>query len=250
MGSRAGGCRPAQGLSRGHAPVTAEPLCALRSAGPLGGGGDRAFVGLGAGASVPPSKGPCIGCGRCTLESRCRRWPCWPRPVTSRTTALTCSSLTTTPAARAAVAGKQPFGNPAAIGSQAPFHMGFFAPGQGVRHPGAELRRAACRAAGGPVQGAGAAGVCTGHAYWAGALRVFAAHRQDPTQPHHASAAPARACPACSTIRAAALGMPAAGQALVIPGKATGTSRWSNCRRVDPGQRRAAARVRRRACPA
>ena len=66
----------------------------------------------------------------------------------------------------------------------------------------------------------------------AGALRVFAAHYvQDLTQLYHASAAPGESLPGMLWANtAAALGMPAAKQALVI--LQAGTSRWSNCRRV------------------
>ncbi|MEO6279571.1 hypothetical protein [Roseateles sp.] len=88
--------------------------------------------------------------------------------------------------------GKQPFGNPAvAIGSQAPFHMGFFHQGAifntlapSFARTFAELR----------VQQYGGLAVLawqTGHAYWGWRFAGLALHHvEDLTQPYHASAAP------------------------------------------------------------
>jgi hypothetical protein len=88
--------------------------------------------------------------------------------------------------------GKQPFGNAAvAIGSQAPFHMGFFHQGAifntlapSFARTFAELR----------VQQYGALAALawqTGHAYWGWRFAGLALHHvEDLTQPYHASAAP------------------------------------------------------------
>ncbi|PTT79403.1 phospholipase, partial [Pelomonas sp. HMWF004] len=88
--------------------------------------------------------------------------------------------------------GNQPFGNPAvAIGSQAPFHMGFFHQGAvfntlapSFARTFAELR----------VQQYGGLAVLawqTGHAYWGWRFAGLALHHvEDLTQPYHASAAP------------------------------------------------------------
>ncbi|MCE4556090.1 hypothetical protein [Pelomonas cellulosilytica] len=88
--------------------------------------------------------------------------------------------------------GKQPFGNAAiAVGSQAPFHMGFFHQGRlfntlarSFTRTFAELR----------VQQYGGLAVLawqTGHAYWGWRFAGMALHHvEDLTQPYHASAAP------------------------------------------------------------
>lgn len=88
--------------------------------------------------------------------------------------------------------GKQPFGNPAvAIGSQAPFHMGFFHQGAvfdalapGFTRSFVEMR---------VMQYAGLAQLAwrSGHAYWGWRFAGMALHHiEDLSQPYHASAAP------------------------------------------------------------
>lgn len=88
--------------------------------------------------------------------------------------------------------GRQPFGNPAvAIGSQAPFHMGFF-------HQGAVFNTLAPAFARSFLemriqQYAGLARLAwhSGHGYWGWRFAGMALHHiQDLTQPYHASAAP------------------------------------------------------------
>lgn len=114
---------------------------------------------------------------------------------------------------------KQPFGNPAvAIGSQAPFHMGFFHQGAifntlapSFARTFAELR----------VQQYGALAALawqTGHAYWGWRFAGLALHHiQDLTQPYHASAAPGASLPYMMWVNLKAqVGAPADRQGLVV----------------------------------
>ncbi|RZJ10021.1 MAG: phospholipase [Rubrivivax sp.] len=115
--------------------------------------------------------------------------------------------------------GKQPFGNPAvAIGSQAPFHMGFFHQGAvfntlapSFARTFAELR----------VQQYGGLAVLawqTGHAYWGWRFAGLALHHvEDLTQPYHASAAPGATLGHMMWVNLKAqLGFPADRQGLVV----------------------------------
>jgi hypothetical protein len=88
--------------------------------------------------------------------------------------------------------GKQPFGNPAvAIGSQAPFHMGFFHQGRVFNTLAPSFARTFTELR---VQQYGGLAVLawqTGHAYWGWRFAGLALHHvEDLTQPYHASAAP------------------------------------------------------------
>lgn len=88
--------------------------------------------------------------------------------------------------------GKQPFGNPAvAVGSQAPFHMGFFHQGPVFNTLAPSFARTFTELR---VQQYGGLAVLawqTGHAYWGWRFAGLALHHvQDLTQPYHASAAP------------------------------------------------------------
>jgi len=115
--------------------------------------------------------------------------------------------------------GRQPFGNPAvAIGSQAPFHMGFF-------HQGAVFNRLAPNFARTFTemrvqQYAGLAVLAwrTGHAYWGWRFAGMALHHvQDLTQPYHASAAPGATLGYMMWVNLKAqLGAPADRQGLVV----------------------------------
>ena len=115
--------------------------------------------------------------------------------------------------------GPQPFGNPAvAIGSQAPFHMGFFHQGAvfntlapSFARTFAELR----------VQQYGGLAVLawqTGHPYWGWRLAGLALHHvEDLTQPYHASAAPGARLGRMMWVNLKAqLGAPADRQGLVV----------------------------------
>ncbi|CAM3725458.1 phospholipase [Roseateles saccharophilus] len=115
--------------------------------------------------------------------------------------------------------GPQPFGNPAvAIGSQAPFHMGFFHQGAifnalapGFTRSLIELRL---------MQYAGLAGLAwrSGHAYWGWRFVGLALHHiEDLTQPYHASAAPGASLGYMMWVNLkAGLGAPADRQGLVV----------------------------------
>jgi hypothetical protein len=88
--------------------------------------------------------------------------------------------------------GSQPFGNPAvAIGSQAPFHMGFFHQGRVFNTLAPSFARTFTELR---VQQYGGLAVLawqTGHAYWGWRFAGMALHHvEDLTQPYHASAAP------------------------------------------------------------
>ncbi len=88
--------------------------------------------------------------------------------------------------------GKQPFGNPAvSIGSQAPFHMGFFHQGAVFNTLAPSFARTFTELR---VQQYATLAVLawqTGHAYWGWRFAGLALHHvEDLTQPYHASAAP------------------------------------------------------------
>lgn len=115
--------------------------------------------------------------------------------------------------------GKQPFGNPAvAIGSQAPFHMGFLHQGRVFDTLAPSLTRSLVELRVAQFSALARLAFGTGHAYWGWRFAGLAAHYvQDLTQPYHASAAPGESLPGMLWANtAAALGMPAAKQALVI----------------------------------
>ncbi len=115
--------------------------------------------------------------------------------------------------------GNQPFGNPAvSIGSQAPFHMGFFHQGAvfntlapSFARTFAELR----------VQQYATLAVLawqTGHAYWGWRFAGMALHHvEDLTQPYHSSAAPGATLGHMMWVNLKAqLGAPADRQGLVV----------------------------------
>ncbi len=115
--------------------------------------------------------------------------------------------------------GKQPFGNPAvAIGSQAPFHMGFFHQGAIFNTLAPSFARTFTELR---VQQYGGLAVLawqTGHAYWGWRFAGLALHHvQDLTQPYHASAAPGATLGHMMWINLKAqLGAPADRQGLVV----------------------------------
>lgn len=88
--------------------------------------------------------------------------------------------------------GKQPFGNPAvAIGSQAPFHMGFFHQGGVFNTLAPSFARTFTELRVQQYSGLAALAWQTGHAYWGWRFAGLALHHvEDLTQPYHASAAP------------------------------------------------------------
>lgn len=115
--------------------------------------------------------------------------------------------------------GKQPFGNPAvAIGSQAPFHMGFFHQGAVFNTLAPSFARTFTELR---VQQYGTLAVLawqTGHAYWGWRFAGLALHHvQDLTQPYHASAAPGATLGHMMWVNLKAqLGAPADRQGLVV----------------------------------
>lgn len=115
--------------------------------------------------------------------------------------------------------GKQPFGNPAvAIGSQAPFHMGFFHQGAIFNTLAPSFARTFTELR---VQQYGGLAVLawqTGHAYWGWRFAGLALHHvQDLTQPYHASAAPGATLGHMMWVNLKAqLGAPADRQGLVV----------------------------------
>jgi hypothetical protein len=115
--------------------------------------------------------------------------------------------------------GRQPFGNPAvAIGSQAPFHMGFFHQGAVFNTLAPSFARTFTELR---VQQYGGLAVLawqTGHAYWGWRFAGLALHHvQDLTQPYHASAAPGASLPYMMWVNLKAqLGAPADRQGLVV----------------------------------
>lgn len=88
--------------------------------------------------------------------------------------------------------GKQPFGNPAvAIGSQAPFHMGFFHQGAVFNTLAPSFARTFTELRVQQYSGLAVLAWQTGHAYWGWRFAGLALHHvEDLTQPYHASAAP------------------------------------------------------------
>lgn len=115
--------------------------------------------------------------------------------------------------------GRQPFGNPAvAIGSQAPFHMGFFHQGAIFETLAPSFARTFTELR---VQQYGGLAVLawrTGHDYWGWRFAGLALHHvQDLTQPYHASAAPGAGLPHMMWVNLKAqLGAPADRQGLVV----------------------------------
>jgi len=115
--------------------------------------------------------------------------------------------------------GKQPFGNPAvAIGSQAPFHMGFFHQGAVFNTLAPSFARTFTELR---VQQYGSLAVLawqTGHAYWGWRFAGLALHHvEDLTQPYHASAAPGATLGHMMWVNLKAqLGAPADRQGLVV----------------------------------
>lgn len=115
--------------------------------------------------------------------------------------------------------GRQPFGNPAvAIGSQAPFHMGFFHQGAIFETLAPSFARTFTELR---VQQYGALAVLawrTGHAYWGWRFAGLALHHvQDLTQPYHASAAPGASLARMMWVNLKAqIGAPADRQGLVV----------------------------------
>ncbi|MFK4708426.1 hypothetical protein ABIC83_005314 [Roseateles asaccharophilus] len=115
--------------------------------------------------------------------------------------------------------GKQPFGNPAvAIGSQAPFHMGFFHQGRVFNTLAPSFARTFTELR---VQQYGGLAVLawqTGHAYWGWRFAGLALHHvEDLTQPYHASAAPGATLGHMMWVNLKAqLGAPADRQGLVV----------------------------------
>jgi hypothetical protein len=115
--------------------------------------------------------------------------------------------------------GKQPFGNPAVpIGSQAPFHMGFFHQGPVFNTLAPSFARTFTELR---VQQYGGLAVLawqTGHAYWGWRFAGMALHHvEDLTQPYHASAAPGATLGRMVWAQVkAAVGAPADRQGLVV----------------------------------
>lgn len=115
--------------------------------------------------------------------------------------------------------GRQPFGNPAvAIGSQAPFHMGFFHQGRVFNTLAPSFARTFTELR---VQQYGGLAVLawrTGHDYWGWRFAGLALHHvEDLTQPYHASAAPGATLGHMMWVNLKAqLGAPADRQGLVV----------------------------------
>ncbi len=115
--------------------------------------------------------------------------------------------------------GKQPFGNPAvAIGSQAPFHMGFFHQGAVFNALAPSFARTFTELRVQQYGGLAALAWQTGHAYWGWRFAGLALHHvQDLTQPYHASAAPGATLGHMMWVNLKAqLGAPADRQGLVV----------------------------------
>lgn len=115
--------------------------------------------------------------------------------------------------------GRQPFGNPAvAIGSQAPFHMGFFHQGAIFNTLAPSFARTFTELR---VQQYATLAVLawqTGHAYWGWRFAGMALHHvEDLTQPYHASAAPGATLGHMMWVNfKAQIGLPADRQGLVV----------------------------------
>ena len=115
--------------------------------------------------------------------------------------------------------GKQPFGNPAvAIGSQAPFHMGFFHQGAIFNTLAPSFTRTFTELRVQQYGSLAALAWQTGHAYWGWRFAGMALHHvQDMTQPYHASAAPGATLGHMMWVNLKAqLGAPAERQGLVV----------------------------------
>ena len=115
--------------------------------------------------------------------------------------------------------GKQPFGNPAvAIGSQAPFHMGFFHQGGVFNTLAPSFARTFTELRVQQYSGLAVLAWQTGHAYWGWRFAGLALHHvQDLTQPYHASAAPGATLGRMMWVNLKAqLGAPADRQGLVV----------------------------------
>lgn len=115
--------------------------------------------------------------------------------------------------------GPQPFGNPAvAIGSQAPFHMGFFHQGAIFNTLAPSFARTFTELRVQQYGGLAALAWQTGHAYWGWRFAGLALHHvEDLTQPYHASAAPGATLGHMMWVNLKAqLGAPADRQGLVV----------------------------------
>lgn len=115
--------------------------------------------------------------------------------------------------------GKQPFGNPAvSIGSQAPFHMGFFHQGAVFNMLAPSFARTFTELRVQQYSGLAALAWQTGHAYWGWRFAGLALHHvEDLTQPYHASAAPGASLGHMMWVNLKAqLGAPADRQGLVV----------------------------------
>lgn len=115
--------------------------------------------------------------------------------------------------------GKQPFGNPAvAIGSQAPFHMGFFHQGAVFNTLAPSFARTFTELRVQQYGGLARLAWQTGHAYWGWRFAGLALHHvEDLTQPYHASAAPGATLGHMMWVNLKAqLGAPADRQGLVV----------------------------------
>lgn len=115
--------------------------------------------------------------------------------------------------------GNQPFGNPAvAIGSQAPFHMGFFHQGAVFNTLAPSFARTFTELRVQQYSGLAVLAWQTGHAYWGWRFAGLALHHvEDLTQPYHASAAPGATLGHMMWVNLKAqLGFPADRQGLVV----------------------------------
>lgn len=115
--------------------------------------------------------------------------------------------------------GKQPFGNPAvSIGSQAPFHMGFFHQGVVFNTLAPSFARTFTEMRVQQYAGLAVLAWQTGHAYWGWRFAGMALHHvEDMTQPYHASAAPGATLGHMMWVNLKAqLGAPADRQGLVV----------------------------------
>lgn len=115
--------------------------------------------------------------------------------------------------------GNQPFGNPAvAIGSQAPFHMGFFHQGAIFNTLAPSFARTFTELRVQQYGGLAQLAWKTGHAYWGWRFAGLALHHvEDLTQPYHASAAPGASLGHMMWVNLKAqLGAPADRQGLVV----------------------------------
>ncbi len=115
--------------------------------------------------------------------------------------------------------GKQPFGNAAvAIGSQAPFHMGFFHQGAVFNTLAPSFARTFTELRVQQYSALAALAWQSGHAYWGWRFAGMALHHvEDLTQPYHSSAAPGATLGHMMWVNLKAqLGAPADRQGLVV----------------------------------